>query len=495
MTNVRVRFAPSPTGYLHIGGLRTALYDYLFAKQAGGTYVLRIEDTDRNRFVDDAMRNLIESLTWAGVVHDEGVFINDKGEIEQRGEYGPYIQSERLEIYKEYLDRLIESGHAYPCFCSKERLESVREAQRASNEMIKYDGHCRNLSKEEAAARIAAGEEYVVRLRMPENTDIAFDDTIRGHVSINSDDVDDQVLMKSDGFPTYHLAAVVDDHLMEISHVVRGEEWLPSTPKHIYLNQCFGWEAPQYVHLPTVLNKEKKKLSKRHGDVAVGDFRKKGYTKEGLINYLALVGWSPEGDQEIFSMEELIEAFHFERVSKAGGVFDVDKLNWVNAQHIRKMTVSELTDLCAPYLIEAGKIDESVLNEQRSWLERLVSTVQERIELLSDVVDRADLYFREEVIPETEEVAEMLRTENIPVLIAAMREDLAAVEEIDDEFMKGFFKRVQKATGLKGKNLYMPSRAMITGQLHGPDMAAVFVVMGKAGIERRLAYVEENFTK
>ncbi len=495
MSNVRVRFAPSPTGYLHIGGLRTALYDYLYAKQLGGNYILRIEDTDRNRFVDDAMKNLIESLTWAGVVHDEGVFLNEAGEIVQKGEYGPYIQSERLEIYKEHLDRLIESGHAYPCFCSKERLETVREQQRASNEMMKYDGHCRSLSKEEIDARMAAGEEYVVRLRMPENVDIAFDDTIRGHVSINSDDVDDQVLMKSDGFPTYHLAAVVDDHLMEITHVVRGEEWLVSTPKHIYLNECFGWEAPQYVHLPTVLNKEKKKLSKRHGDVAVGDFKKKGYTKEGLINYLALVGWSPEGDQEIFSMEELIAAFDFARVSKAGGVFDVDKLNWVNAQHIRKMSVSELTDLCAPYLIGAGKITEADLAERRPWLERLISTVQERIEVLSEVVERSDLYFREEVIPETPEVEEMLRSEGVPVLIGAIRTELAQVEAIDDEFMKGFFKRIQKATGLKGKNLFMPSRAMITGQLHGPDMAAVFVVMGREGIEMRLNFVEENFTK
>ena len=495
MSNVRVRFAPSPTGYLHIGGLRTALYDYLYAKQLGGAYILRIEDTDRNRFVDDAMKNLIESLEWAGVVHDEGVFLNEAGEIVQKGEYGPYIQSERLDIYKEHLDRLIQSGHAYPCFCSKERLETVREHQRATNEMMKYDGHCRNLSKEEVEKRMAAGEEYVVRLKMPVNVDITFDDTIRGHVSINSDDVDDQVLMKSDGFPTYHLAAVVDDHLMEITHVVRGEEWLVSTPKHIYLNQCFGWEAPQYVHLPTVLNKEKKKLSKRHGDVAVGDFKKKGYTKEGLINYLALVGWSPEGDQEIFSMDELIAAFDFGRVAKAGGVFDVDKLNWVNAQHIRQLSVSELTDLCAPYLLEAGQISAAELTERRPWLERLISTVQERIEVLSDVVERAALYFTEEVIPETEEVETMLRTEGIPVLIEAMLAELDTIEEIDDEFMKGFFKRIQKATGLKGKNLYMPSRAMITGQLHGPDMAAVFVVMGKAGIQNRLIYVKENFTK
>src|SRR5699024_10831362 len=271
-----------------------------------GKFILRIEDTDQTRFVEGALENLIGALKWSGIEYDEGVFMED-GQLVEKGDYGPYVQSQRLDIYRKYVDKLIESGDAYYCFCSKERLDSVREEQKVKGMIPKYDGFCRSLSLDEAKERIADGEEYVVRLKLPHNKDLKFHDLVRVDIVINTADIDDQVLLKSDGYPTYHMAVVVDDHLMKISHIVRGEEWLSSTPKHIYLYEVFGWEKPVYVHLPTVLNKERKKLSKRHGDVAVGDFREKGYLPEGLINYLALVGWSPEGTEEILSMDDMIE--------------------------------------------------------------------------------------------------------------------------------------------------------------------------------------------
>ena len=284
----RVRFAPSPTGYLHVGGLRTALYNYLFAKHNNGTFILRIEDTDRTRLVEGAVENLIDTLKWAGLEYDEGPFVG--------GNYGPYIQSERLDIYKKYVDELIKSGKAYYCFCSSERLEKIREEQQQQKLQPKYDKHCLKLSEEEIKQKIANGESYVVRLNVQPDEIIKIEDVIRGTVEFNSNIVDDQVLLKSDGFPTYHLANVVDDHLMKITHVIRGEEWLSSTPKHALLYDYFGWERPIFAHLPLLLNLDRKKLSKRQSDVAVEDFRDKGFLKEALVNFVALLGWTA-GDE------------------------------------------------------------------------------------------------------------------------------------------------------------------------------------------------------
>ena len=494
MKQVRVRFAPSPTGYLHIGGLRTALYNYLFARHNNGKFILRIEDTDRTRFVEGAIESLIESLHWAGIEYDEGVFIED-GKIVQKGEYGSYIQSERLDIYKKYVDELIEKGYAYYCFCSKERLDKVREEQKIKGLIPKYDGFCRSLSLEEARERIANGEEYVVRLKLPHNKDIKFHDLVRGDIIINTDDIDDQVLLKSDGYPTYHMAVVVDDHLMDITHIVRGEEWLASTPKHVYLYQVFGWEEPTYVHLPTVLNKERKKLSKRHGDVAVEDFREKGYLPEGLVNYLALVGWSPKDNKEIFSMEELIEEFSFERVSKTGGIFDKDKLDWVNGHHIREYDIDKLTDLSIPYLKDAGYIDDKFVKEKYSWIKAMVQTVMESISYLSEIPEKVEVLFDNKVELEDEDALNTLRGEQVPDILNAFKEELNEIEEIDEEFAKGIMKSIQKSTGVKGKNLYMPTRIALTGNNHGPELVNIIYLLGKQNILNRIDYVQENYLK
>ncbi|MBU5425628.1 glutamate--tRNA ligase [Tissierella pigra] len=492
MKEIRLRFAPSPTGFIHIGSIRTALYNYLFARRNNGKFILRIEDTDQTRFVEGAIENLIESLHWAGIEYDEGIFVED-GKIVQKGDYGPYIQSERLDIYKKYVDELIEKGHAYYCFCSKERLESVREEQKIKGLVPKYDGFCRNISLEEAKIRIANGEEYVVRLKLPQNYDIKFHDLVRGDIVINTDDIDDQVLLKSDGYPTYHMAVVVDDHLMKISHIVRGEEWLPSTPKHIYLYEVFGWEKPTYVHLPTVLNKDRKKLSKRQGDVSVEDFRDKGYLPEGLVNYLALVGWSPEDNEEILSMEELINKFSFERVSKTGGIFDKDKLNWVNGHYIRSSSVEKITDLAIPHLTEAGLIDKSFTRDKYDWLKLLVHTVQESLDTISDVVEKVEFIFKDHVEIVEEDALEIIKGEQVSSVLTAIKEELNNVEVVDEEYAKGFMKLIQKATGVKGKNLFMPARVALTGTAHGPEFVNILVLLGKENIIKRIEYVEKNY--
>lgn len=492
MKEVRLRFAPSPTGYLHIGGLRTALYNYLFAKHNNGKFILRIEDTDQTRFVEGAIENLIEALHWAGIEYDEGVFVED-GKVVEKGDYGPYIQSKRLDTYKKYVDELIEKGHAYYCFCSKERLDQVREEQKVKGLVPKYDGLCRNISIEEAKKRIANGEEYVVRQKLPHNYDIKFHDLVRGDIVINTNDIDDQVLLKSDGFPTYHMAVVVDDHLMKITHIVRGEEWLPSTPKHVHLYEAFGWEKPTYVHLPTVLNKDRKKLSKRHGDVSVEDFREKGYLPEGLVNYLALVGWSPEDNEEILSMEDLIEKFSFDRVSKTGGIFDRDKLDWVNGHYIRSSSVEKITEMAIPYLIDAGLINHEFAADNEEWLKLLISIVQESLDTVAEVPEKVEFIFKERVEITEEDALEIIKEDQVPAVLNAMKEELNNIEEIDGEYAKGFMKKVQKATGVKGKNLFMPARVALTGMAHGPEFVSILVLLGKANVLKRIEQVEENY--
>ena len=490
--SVRVRFAPSPTGFVHIGSLRTALYNYLFAKRMGGEYILRVEDTDRTRLVDGAIENMLEAMAWAGVNHTEGVMLDENKNVTQVGPYGPYIQSERLDIYKDYIKQLLDSGKAYYCFCSKERLDGVREQQKEAGETPKYDGHCRNLSKEEVEAKLAAGEEYVIRLKLPENHVIKFTDLVRGETEFNTDELDDQVLIKTDGFPTYHFAVVVDDHMMKITHVIRGEEWISSTPKHVYLYEAFGWQAPTFVHLPNILNKEKKKLSKRHGDVAVEDFKRKGYLPEGLVNYVALVGWSPEDNQELFTMKELEEHFSVERVSKSGGVFDTDKLNWVNQHYIKDASDEYITDLAIPFLIEAGYITEEDVTDRYEFVKSMVSVVKEKLQYVKEVTDHVNIFFGDKIELETEECKEFLKLEHMPTLINALEEKISAADEISEEFFKAMFKEIQKEHGIKGKNLFMGTRIVLTGQMHGPDLPKAAAVIGKKACLNRVKYVKEN---
>lgn len=485
---IRDRFAPSPTGNVHVGSLRTALYNYLFAKKNNGQFLLRLEDTDRTRYEEGAVENLLDALMVTGVVPDEGLFEED-GKIIQKGDYGPYIQSERLDIYKKYIDQLLENGQAYYCFCTKERLDEVREKQKAAGETPRYDGHCRNLPREEVEARVAAGEPCVIRLKLPEDHVVAFDDAVRGRIEINTNDLDDQVLIKTDGFPTYHFAVVVDDHLMGITHVIRGEEWLPSTPKHVYLYECFGWEQPQYVHLSNILNDDHKKLSKRQGDVSVGDFLKKGYLPEALINFLALLGWSPENEQEIFSMDELIEAFDLSRINRSGAVFDRAKLDWMNAHYIKELPIEELTGRMIPYLLDAGYITEVDVQNRMPWLEKVGELMRERLNYFAQVPEETKMLFDRNFEITDSESLDILKEETVPVLFNALVEKITESDMVDTERAKAILKEIQKeykAEKIKGKMLYMPTRIMLTGEMHGPDLTLIMDVLGKEELLLRL---------
>lgn len=383
----RVRFAPSPTGFVHVGSLRTALYNYLYARQHGGTFVLRVEDTDQSRLVPGAVENLLRSLAWADLLPDEGVTLvgGKPGEV---GDYGPYTQSQRLSIYQSHAAQLVADGHAYHCFCTSERLTSLREDQQAQKLPTRYDGRCRSLSVAEVTQRREAGEPSVIRMRVPEQETIAFEDAIRGPVSFNTADIDDQVLLKSDGFPTYHLANVVDDHMMAITHVIRAEEWLPSTPKHLLLYRSFGWEPPVFAHLPLLLNPDKSKLSKRQGDVAVEDYRDKGYLSRAMVNFVALLGWHPAGDEEILSRDELIQQFDLSRVHKAGAVFDVAKLDWMNGEYIKQLPLEELIELSRPILRE--KYGEQV---DAMDIAQLIALEQPRVARLTEMGDGVSFAF------------------------------------------------------------------------------------------------------
>lgn len=485
---IRDRFAPSPTGNVHVGSLRTALYNYLFAKKNNGQFLLRLEDTDRTRYEEGAVENLLGALMVTGVVPDEGLFEEDS-KIVQKGDYGPYIQSERLEIYKKYIDQLLENGQAYYCFCTKERLDEVREKQKRAAETPRYDGHCRNLPREEVEARVAAGEPYVIRLKLPEDHVVTFDDAVRGRIEINTNDLDDQVLIKTDGFPTYHFAVVVDDHLMGITHVIRGEEWLPSTPKHVYLYECFGWEQPQYVHLSNILNDDHKKLSKRQGDVSVGDFLKKGYLPEALINFLALLGWSPEDEKEIFSMDELVEAFDLSRINKSGAVFDRAKLDWMNAHYIKELPIEELTARMIPYLVDAGYITEADIEKRMPWLEKVGELMRERLNYFAQVPEETKVLFDRNFEITDQESLDLLKEETVPVLFNALVEKITESDVVDTERAKAILKEIQKehkAEKIKGKMLYMPTRIMLTGEMHGPDLTLIMDVLGKEELLLRL---------
>ena len=326
---IKTRFAPSPTGYLHIGGLRTALYSWLFARKNGGSFVLRIEDTDRERLVDGACDLIYRTLKDTGLTYDEGPDVG--------GDFGPYIQSERKELYLQYALQLVEQGDAYYCFCDKDRLDSLRTEAQAEGRVAKYDKHCLSLSKEEIQQKLDAGKSWVIRQNIRGEGTCDYDDLVYGHISVPVSDMEDNILIKSDGWPTYNLANVVDDHLMGITHVIRGQEYLSSTPKYNLLYDAFGWQRPEYIHLPPVMKDKQRKLSKRYGDASYEDFINKGYLKEAIINYIALLGWSPEGEEEIFSLNELAEIFDTSRLNKSPAVFDVEKLTWMNGEYIKKM--------------------------------------------------------------------------------------------------------------------------------------------------------------
>jgi len=461
--DVRVRFAPSPTGYLHVGGLRTALFNYLFARKTGGTFILRIEDTDQKRSVTGAVEKLMSTLRTIGIKDDEGP---DAG-----GPCGPYIQSERKDIYRMHVDRLLDAGVAYHCFCTEERLERLREEQRRKKLPTMYDGACRDLPADEVRRRLEAGEPSVIRLRFPREGRTVFDDVVRRKVAVDNELVDDQVLIKTDGFPTYHLANVVDDHLMGVTHVIRGEEWLSSVPKHIYLYRAFGWELPVFVHLPLLLNPDRSKLSKRQGDVAVEHYLERGYLPEALLNFIALLGWHPADDRELFSLEELCHEFSLDRINKAGAVFDVDKLNWMNGWYIRNLELETIADRTRPYF-EAVGIDVS----DRETFVKVVAVARDYVSCLEEMVDRGRMFYED--ICFSDEQRELVREEVSRSIYTRWIEEMEANPAWTREDTENFIKQSMKELGLKGKNFYFPLRLALFGNTHGPDIPSLIDILG-----------------
>ena len=480
MPSIRVRFAPSPTGYLHVGGLRTALYNYLFAKKQNGTFILRIEDTDRSRYVDGAVDNLIETLRWAGLDYDEGP---TKG-----GAAGPYVQSERIAIYREHVERLLATGHAYYAFDTPEELEEMRKAQEKQHLTPKYDRRALKLSPDDVRRKLESGVPAVVRMKVPDSTPIAFHDLIRGPVEFSSEQLDDQVLLKSDGYPTYHLANVVDDHLMNISHVIRGEEWLSSTPKHVLLYRHFGWDMPEFAHLPLLLNPDKSKLSKRQGDVAVEDYRKKGYLPEALVNFVAFLGWNPGDERELFSKENLVQEFSLERVGKSGAVFNIEKLNWLNAQHLRQKTGSEILAMLRPHLRRGTEGSVEVSDE---YLLRVVEAMRERASFVSDFLEKAPYFFHPPASYDTETVAKRWKPESGGYLRALMKE-YEGLENPQTVDFQAALQRVAEQSNIKNSDLIHPLRLAVSGMGAGPGLYDILSILGKEETIRRIAAAIER---
>lgn len=468
---VRTRFAPSPTGYLHVGGLRTALYNYMYARKHHGSFVLRIEDTDQERKVEGAIENLIETLKWAGITPDEGPGFG--------GNYGPYIQSERLELYRKHAEILLENELAYYCFCSQERLERLRKEQIVRRQPPRYDNHCRNLSADEVRKKLQSGGKFVIRMKTPLRGSVKVKDLIRGEVSFSADVLDDQILIKSDGFPTYHLANVVDDHFMRISHVIRGEEWLPSTPKHVLLYEYFNWESPEFAHLPLLLNPDRSKLSKRHGDVAVESYRKKGYLAEALVNFLALLGWNPGTDREIFTLNELIELFSLERVNKAGAIFNLEKLNWMNSVYIRNMDIDKLVEVAKSFV-------PRYFYEDKSRFKKVLLIIRDGLTTLSEIEEKARLFYVRRVDYSSEEAVSVLNKETAGRVLSVLLENLSGVEKLDGEVFIKVMRRTGKETFCKGAELWMPVRVALTGRMHGPELVKIVEVLGKEEVLSRL---------
>jgi glutamyl-tRNA synthetase len=477
----RVRFAPSPTGYLHVGGLRTALYNYLFAKRNNGTFVLRIEDTDRNRFVEGAVENLIKALKWAGLNFDEGP--------ETGGDFGPYMQSQRLDIYKKYADELIEKGKAYYCFCTPERLKELKEEQEKQKlPQAKYDKHCLSLSKDEVERNLAAEIPKVVRLNVEQNRTIKFDDIIREHVEFESNNIDDQVLIKSDGYPTYHLANVVDDRLMKITHVIRGEEWLSSTPKHVLLYDAFEWERPIFAHLPLLLNPDRSKLSKRQGDVAVEDYRDKGFLREALINFVALLGWNAGDDKEFYYMDELISSFTLERVNKAGAVFDLQKLNWLNAEHLRKKSNEELLSLLREE-IQKSKFKNQ--NYSDNFLSLVIEAMKERVSFMKEFIDTCNYFYEAPTEYEQKSIEKNWNPET-PEHLNKLKDQFASLNNPAKEDFEHSLAKVSEEINVGKGKLIHPLRLAVSGQSTGPGMFDLLFILGKKEVITRIENAIEN---
>ena len=471
---VRVRYAPSPTGNLHIGNARTALFNYLFAKHNDGDFIIRIEDTDQKRNIENGEKSQLDNLKWLGMDWDESP--------EKPGKYGPYRQSERRSTYDPLVDQLLLGGRAYKCYCSEEELESERDAQRSRGEMPHYGGKCANLSPKEQQAKENEGVEPVIRFRVsPENT-YSFEDMVKGTITFEASSVGgDFVIVKRDGMPTYNFAVSVDDHYMEITHVLRGDDHIANTPKQLMIYEAFGWKPPTFGHMTLIINSETgKKLSKRDESILqfIEQYRDLGYLPEAMFNFIALLGWSPVGEDEIFDQESFIKMFNPDRLSKSPAAFDPKKLDWINNQYMKQTDIETVTKLAMPHLIKAGYIEGNLSAEKEEWVKRVIELYHEQMSYGAEIVTLASLFFTE--TPELDEAAkEILAGESVLEVLNAFDKKMTELESFDAASIKAEIKSIQKETGIKGKNLFMPIRVAVTGQAHGPELPETIELLGR----------------
>ncbi|BCG61222.1 glutamate--tRNA ligase [Paenibacillus sp. URB8-2] len=476
---VRVRYAPSPTGHLHIGNARTALFNYLYARNQGGKFIIRIEDTDVKRNIAGGEESQLKYLKWLGIDWDESIDVG--------GEYGPYRQTERLDLYRVYWQDLIDRGLAYRCYCTEEELEAEREEQLARGETPRYSGKHRDLTEEQRAAFEQEGRIASIRFRVPEDRTYSFDDIVKGPISFQTTEMGDFVIVKKDGIPTYNFAVAVDDHLMDITHVLRGEDHISNTPRQLMIYEALGWEAPLFGHMTLIVGDDHKKLSKRNESIIqfISQYEDLGYLPEALFNFIALLGWSPEGEEEIFSREELISIFNADRLSKSPAVFDTNKLAHLNNHYIKQSDPIRIADLAIPHLQTAGRLPAELDEEQRAWAESLVALYQEQMVAASDIVNLSEIFFRTHLELETE-AAQILSENQVPEVLSAFLAKVEASVEFTPAVIGALIKEVQKETGHKGKALFMPIRVAVTGQTHGRDLNATIVLMGRSRVIDRL---------
>lgn len=481
---LKVRFAPSPTGPFHIGGARSALFNWLVARHADGTFLVRIEDTDLKRSTKESEENIKDSLKWLGMNWDEGIDVG--------GPHGPYRQTERLDLYKKEVQRLLDEGKAYYCYCSAEELEKSRKAQLDAGKTPIYDEHCRHLTEEEKARYEAEGRKPVVRLKVRKDGVFAFDDMVRGHVEFQAAGVGDFIIMKSDGIPVYNFAVVIDDAFMEVTHVIRAEEHLSNTPRQLAIYEALGYKPPKFGHISLILGEDHKKMSKRHGATSVTEYRSMGYLPEAVVNYLALLGWTPKGEQEIFTEEELIKQFSMKRVSSNDAVFDINKLNWINFQYMKKLDADQLYDLIVPFLVKAGYVDAAVNEEKKDWLKKVIWFMKDHIYFAGQAADELKFFFEDMPKITDEDVLAVMKEETSGKLLKAFIEDLKALETFDQAEIKKCFNACMKAQGIKGKAAYEPTRIALTGVTQGPGMFEMMELFGREKtmdrLEAALAY-------
>lgn len=479
---VRVRFAPSPTGYLHVGGARTALFNWLFARHTGGTFILRIEDTDRKRSADKYEKAIIEDLRYLGLDWDEGLDIG--------GKYRPYRQSERLPLYQEYAKKLLKEKKAYYCYCTEEELEKRRKEALRKGQTPRYDGRCRNLTKEEIERYKREGRRPTIRFKVPEKR-VVVSDLVRGEVTFEADALGDFIILRSDGVAAFNFANIIDDMSMEITHVIRGEDHLSNTPRQILLYQALGAELPKFAHVSMILGPDRARLSKRHGATSIAEYREKGYLPEALVNYLALLGWYPPDGKEIKSKEELTKEFSLGNISKSPAIFDNEKLNWMNGHYIRSASLERITDLAIPYLKEAGCLRGKITSTKRDWVLRVTEATRAHLDYLAQIPKETGVFFTEEVKISNKE-KEILKKESSKRVLSTLKDRLKKIKEITNKNFKSLMKGIEKETGCKGKDLYLPIRVALTGKNRGPELYLILPILGKKESLKRLLNVLEN---